>query len=83
MYKYTEQQMIMPHEFFLSFGGKLNPKNQWCRLAALIPWADMERKYAENFGNLKTGQVAHPVHIALGALIIQNRKSLSDRDTLE
>lgn len=47
--------MIMPHEFFLPFGGKLNSKNQWCRLAALIPWADAERKYAENFGNLKTG----------------------------
>lgn len=83
MYRYTEQQMIMPHEFFLPFGGKLNPKNHWCQMAMLIPWAEVERKYAGNFENLRTGQVACSVRIALGSLIIQNQKGLSDRHTVE
>ena len=82
MYKYTEQQMKLPHEFFLPFGGKLNPKNDWCQLAAMIPWAEIERKYAKTFKNPKSGQVAYPLRMALGALIIQNRKKLSDRETV-
>jgi IS5 family transposase len=83
MYKYTEQQMILPHEFFLPFGGKLNSKNQWCQLAAMIPWFEIEMKYAQNFKNLKSGQKALSVRIALGSLIIQNRKGLSDLHTVE
>jgi IS5 family transposase len=82
MYQYTEQQMILPHEFFLPFGGKLNPKNQWCQLAVMIPWAEIEIKYARNFKNLKSGQKAYSVRMALGALIIQNRKGLSDQETV-
>ncbi|MCO5384518.1 MAG: hypothetical protein NHB14_00910 [Desulfosporosinus sp.] len=31
----------------MPFGGKLNPKNKWCQLAAIIPWAEVERKYAK------------------------------------
>jgi len=42
MYKYTEQQIMIPHEFFLPFGGKLNPNNRWCKLASLISWAEIE-----------------------------------------
>lgn len=83
MYKYTEQQMILPHEFFLPFGGRLNPNNKWCQLAEIIPWAEIEEKYAKNFKNLKTGQVAHSVRMALGSLIIQNLKGLSDQKTVE
>lgn len=82
MYKYSEQQMILPHEFFLPFGGKFNPKNQWCQLAAIIPWAEIEIKYTRNFKNLNAGQVALSVRKALGSLIIQNPKGLSDQETV-
>ncbi len=83
MYKYTQQQMILPHEFFLPFGGNLNANNHWCQLAAIIPWDEIEKKYAKSFKNLKRGQKAYSVRMALGALIIQNRKGLSDRETVE
>ena len=83
MYKYTEKQMILPHEFFLPFGGKLNPNNRWCKLASLIPWAAVEEKYAKSFKSIKVGQIACSVRIALGSLIIQNRKELSDRQTVD
>jgi hypothetical protein len=83
MYKYSEQQLILPSEFYLPFGGKLNSKNQWCQLAAMIPWPEIEIKYARNFKNLKSGQKAYSVRMALGALIIQNRKRLSDQETVD
>jgi IS5 family transposase len=83
MYKFTEQQILLPYEFCMPFGGKLNPKNSWCQLAAMIPWAKVEQKYAANFKNLTSGQTAYSVRMALGALIIQNRKRLSDRDTVQ
>ncbi|HEY8463991.1 MAG TPA: IS5 family transposase [Bacillota bacterium] len=83
MYKFTEPQILLPYEFCLPFGGKLNPKNQWCQLAAMIPWTKIETKYASNFKNLKVGQTAYHVRMALGALIIQNRKGLSDRETVQ
>ena len=74
MYKPTEQQIIFPHEFFLPFGGKLNPDNKWCTLAQIIPWAEIEKKYARSFP-VSRGQKAYSVRLALGSLIIQNMKS--------
>ncbi len=83
MYEYTENnQPILPHEFFLPFGGTLNADNQWCKLAALIPWNVIEEKYAKCFKS-RTGQRAYSVRIALGTLIIQNMKTLSDVKVVE
>lgn len=81
MYKATEQQITFPYEFYLPFG-ELNPNNKWCQLAQIIPWAEIEKKYAKSFP-LQRGQKAYSIRMALGALIIQNMKSLSDRDTVE
>ena len=49
MYKFNARQTIFPHEFFLPFGGKLNPDNHWCKLAELIDWGSLEDRYAKNF----------------------------------
>jgi len=82
MYKHNERQTILPGEFFLPFGGELNDENRWCKLAQLIPWAEIEDRYRKNFrrGN---GQKAFPVRVALGALVIQNYKNLSDESVVE
>ncbi|MBS3974139.1 MAG: transposase [Actinobacteria bacterium] len=82
MYKHHERQMIMPEDFYMPFGGKLDPNNRWCKLAAMIPWADAEDKYKKHFGR-KNGQTAYSVRVALGSLIIQQQKGLSDRDLVE
>lgn len=82
MYKHNERQMILPHEFFLPFGGKLNPENRWCKMAALIPWDIIEDKYAKSFKNLKNGNEALSVRMAIGSLVIQSHESLSDRKLL-
>lgn len=83
MYRHNQNQLIFPHEFFLPFGGQLNPDNRWCQYAAIIPWAEIETRYAKNFKNLKTGNSAYSVRMAFGTLFIQNLKGLSDRETVE
>lgn len=83
MYEHNANQMILPHEFFLPFGGHLNPDNHWVRMASVIPWADLENAYLESLGDLTQGSKAYNVQLALGALIIKERLDLSDEETVE
>src|SRR5699024_4021867 len=83
MYKMTENQLVMPDDFFLPFGGKLNKENSWVVLANLITWWKFEEQYAKTMKPSSRGQWAFSVRIALGSLYIQQRKGLSDRDTVE
>ena len=83
MYKMTENQLILPDDFFLPFGGKLNKKNRWVVLASFIPWWKFEEEYAKTMKPSSRGQRAYSVRMALGALYIQQKKNLSDRDTVE
>jgi transposase, IS5 family len=79
MYPHAENQL----EFFLPFGGTLNPDNRWVKLAELIPWADFEVKYSQSLEGSGDGPPAKPVRVALGALIIKERLGTSDRETVE
>lgn len=86
MYKPYEKdanQILLPGDFFLPFGGKLNPDNRWCKLAQIIPWAKVDQKYAQSFKKSMRGGHAVSIRMALGALIVQERLQLSDRETLE
>src|SRR5699024_4302340 len=83
MYKMTENQLVLPEDFFLPFGGKLNKNNRWVKLATLIPWWTFEETYANTMKRSSRGQQAFSVRMALGALYIQQRKGLSDRETVE
>lgn len=60
----------------------MNPRNRWVKLADLIPWDEFEMKYAEQFPS-NTGNVAKPLRMALGALIIQTKFQYSDRELVE
>lgn len=61
---------------------ELDPINEWIKLAHAIPWSKMEAKYVAMFPS-KTGRPATPFRMALGVLIIQKRKKLSDRDVIK
>ncbi len=82
MYKHNAKQLLLPHEFFLPFAGTLNPENRWCQLVEMIPWDKVEQCYVGSLGNLEVGQKAYSGRLALGTLIIQTMKNLSDRDTV-
>src|SRR5699024_9713619 len=63
-------------------GMKMNPENRWIRLADSIPWDELEKKYADLFPS-DTGNVAKPLRMALGSLIIQKKFQFSDRELVE
>jgi hypothetical protein len=73
---------ITVYDFVLPFGGKLREDNRWVKKATLIPWDEIEEKYACLFPSL-VGNVAKPARMALGALIIQATHNYSDRETVE
>lgn len=67
-------------DFGLPMGVTLSPDNRWVKKAELIPWEEIEIRYAALFKNRK-GNVAKPLRLALGALIIQTERRLSDEET--
>ena len=77
----SKQVSVFENESFFQFHG-LNPDNDWVRLAKLIPWAELERRYAQTFDS-KLGNVGKPARMALGALVIRERYGFSDEDTVQ
>ena len=83
MYDHDERQILLPEEFIQPFGGTLNPKNRWCRMALMTPWWEIQDQYIRYFKSLKYGQKANSVRCALGTLIIQEKLGLTDEETVE
>ena len=77
----SKQVSVFENESFFQFQG-LNPDNDWVRLSKLIPWAELERRYAQTFDS-KLGNAGKPARMALGALIIKERYGFSDEDTVQ
>jgi IS5 family transposase len=77
----SEQVSVFENESFFQFHG-LNPDNDWVRLAKLIPWTELERRYAQTFDS-NIGNVGKPARMALGALVIKERYGFSDEDTVQ
>ncbi len=82
MYRKVEQARLAAEDFELPFGGKLAEDNRWVILAQLIPWAEFESEYAQNF-EAEVGPPAESFRLALGALIIKEKLGVSDRETVE
>ncbi|MZP31491.1 IS5 family transposase [Heliobacterium undosum] len=81
MYKKTSPQLTID-DFILPFSGKLSADNRWVKLAGIIPWDELEKQYAFMFPSDR-GNVAKPVRMALGSLLIQARCDYSDRETVQ
>jgi len=79
MYKFADNQ-IKFSDFGQPIGMKMNPNNRWVKKAELIPWKEIELRYAKLFENRK-GNVAKPLRLALGACIIQAEYGYSDEET--
>jgi hypothetical protein len=72
----TVQNFVIPNQI------QLDENNRWVVMANLIPWQEFEVEYADIF-NEKLGAPAKPFRMALGALIIQQTKNITDRQTVE
>lgn len=82
MYKSSEYKQITIFDFQQPAGVQLDPKNEWVVAGDLVPWRELEIMYAAKFPS-KVGNVAKPLRVALGSLIIQARKGLSDAKTVQ
>ena len=78
MYRKQARQV----SFILPFGGEPNPNNRWVQIADLLPWVEIEEKYAKNFRS-RRGHPAKSARMAIGALIVKEMPGLSDEGTVE
>lgn len=82
MYRKQHSEQHEFEDFHLCFGGHLRSDNRWVRLAKMIPWDQIEARYAEKFQS-RTGPPALIARIAVGSLIIKEKLQLSDEETVE
>jgi len=82
MYVFQNTGQLSIEEFHSPFGGKLDPNNRWVMLHKLIPWTPLESHYAPQF-SARTGAPAKPFQMAFGAVYIQQRLGVTDRETVE
>lgn len=81
MYKMSNPQKTLFTMFDLSKIDIENSNNRWVILCKIIPWIELEEKYARNF-KPKGGRLAKSFRIALGSLIIKEKMNLSDEETV-
>lgn len=82
MYPKNQSSSIPTQNFILPNQIQLDENNRWVIMANLIPWREFEQEYAKIF-NEKLGVPAKTFRMALGALIIQQKLNITDRETLE
>ena len=82
MYKPIDKLQHSFLDFNQPMGLHMNPHNRWIKMADRIPWNEFENKYAGLFPS-DTGNVAKPLRMALGALIIQTKFQYPDRELVE
>ena len=79
MYRYSNGQISLS-DFKQPVGMNLKEDNRWVKKAQIIPWLEIEHRYAALFTNRK-GNVAKPLRLALGACIIRSEYGYSDEET--
>ena len=82
MYKKIQNRQFGLKDFNQPIGLTMNPENRWVKKADSIPWEIIEDKYADLFES-HTGNVAKPLRMALGSLIIQKEYEYPDRELVE
>jgi len=80
MYKPKDRktQVLFPELF--PFGGSLDEQNRWLRIAALIPWEELEFEYLKYFSDV--GRPAKDAQLILGLLLLKHMTKLSDREII-
>jgi transposase, IS5 family len=81
MYSHDTRQFNFS-EFLLPFDGKLEAKNRWVQLSAIVPWQRFEKQYAALFSPDR-GSPAKPFRMAFGALILKERLNCTDEELVE
>lgn len=80
MYKSQDRKTPYLFESLFPFGGKLDPKNRWLKIAGLIPWDELERKYAAYFSN--RGRPGTDARLAVGLFLLKHMSGKSDEEVV-
>ena len=82
MYKENKQTTIFANPIMFT-GATLDPENRWVKIAKMVPWEMIDKKYAENFKVKNNGRPAKPARYALASHLIKEKYGLSDEETVE
>jgi len=77
MYYSTDYDQLPLEDFFLPFGGSLDPKNRWVKLSRIMPWEKIEEIYLRTMST-ETGRRAYSSRIAFGSIYIKEAEKLTD-----
>jgi len=80
--RHQPEPQIPLDEFYMAFGGRLLKSNRWVKLAEMLPWDEVEKRYAEQFKSA-VGNPAYSVRVAFGALVIKEKLKITDEETVE
>jgi len=69
MYKAQDRQTMHLFEELFPFGGKLDVGNRWLKIAGLIPWEILEKKYAACFSD--RGRPGTDARLAVGLFLLK------------
>jgi IS5 family transposase len=78
MKRYCQPEFV---DFYLPFGGKLDPENRWVKLASLVPWDRVEECYSHWMAENGMGAPALSGRIAFAAMIVKERLGVTDEET--
>ena len=82
MYKFDRYHQYSLSDFNQPLGMEMNPENRWVKKAAMIPWDEIEDRYAELFPS-EVGMPAKPLQTAKNTaiqtvnLLNRSRKTLT------
>lgn len=82
MYKFEKDHQIAFTDFNQPAGLKLDMDNRWVKLAEVIPWTELEVKYAALFPSPR-GNVALPFRTALASVLIQQKFGYIDEELVQ
>jgi hypothetical protein len=80
MYKAQDRQTPHLFEELFPFGGKLDTGNRWLKIAGLIPWEILEKKYAACFSD--RGRPGTDARLAVGLFLLKHMSGKSDEQVV-
>lgn len=76
VYKSKDRKTIPLFPELFPFGGKLDERNRWLRIAELIPWEELEDEYRKHFSDV--GRPAKDAQLIIGLLLLKHMTGQSD-----
>lgn len=76
MYKSRDRKTPPLFEELFPFGGKLDEGNRWLKIGGLMPWEELEKKYATYFSD--QGRPGTDGRLAVGLFLLKHLSGKSD-----